>query len=191
MSKLKRPADDEYFVESWSETFLQGDLFDEVPLAYPWPPDTTLLEEGKRRYLSGPFDVGSALLITPSCEMSAQQDPRLPPAYAHPVRTLLPIQPVEALSDAGAISDSNLGHLRGDRLRSYMYLPARDDAPESAVLLYMPITLHHDVIKDSRVAQMTGVAFRHLRVKLMAYSGGFLLDPAELGEPEADQQRTS
>jgi hypothetical protein len=26
-SKLQRPADDAYYVEPWSDTFLQGDLF--------------------------------------------------------------------------------------------------------------------------------------------------------------------
>lgn len=60
-------------------------------------------------------------------------------------------------------------------------IPADDQRPESAALLYIPITVHHDVIAEERIAQLTGTAFWHLRVKLMAFYGGFLLDASELG----------
>ena len=81
-----RPADDEYYEHDQTELFSQGDLFRDVPLAYP-----TVLHEideeeehadprepedwlavGKRRFLSGPLDFGPAMLITPTCAMSAQ-----------------------------------------------------------------------------------------------------------------------
>jgi hypothetical protein len=55
----------------------------------------------------------------------------------------------------------------------------------------MPISMHHDVIAETRIAQLTGEAFWHLRVKLMAYAGGFVLDPSELGEIPAPQDRRS
>jgi hypothetical protein len=74
-------------------------------------------------------------------------------------------------------------------MRNYLYLPPSSKFKESAALLYMPITLHHDVIAEDRFAQLSGAAYWHLRVKLMAYAGGFLLDPAELGPVPADEQR--
>lgn len=190
-SKLRRPDDGDYYVEPWSDTFLQGDLFKDVPIAVPAPPDAVFVDEGNRHFLSGPFDAGPAMLISPSCAIAAQGSVVTAGAYAHPARTLIPIRPVDELLEAGAIPDRNLGLLRADRLRNYLYLPAGPAGPESAGLLYMPITVHHDVIAEDRVAQLTGAAFWHLRVKLMAYAGGFLLDPAELGEPPAPHERTS
>jgi hypothetical protein len=186
-ARLKRPEDENYYVEPWSDTFLQGDLFDHVPLAVPAPPDAVLRVEGERHFLSGPFAAGPAMLLSPSCTIAAQGG--TPGAYATPHRTLVPIRPVRELIDDGAISEENLGNLRSDRMRNYLYLPTSSKFKESAALLYMPITVHHDVIADDRFAQLSGVAYWHLRVKLMAYAGGFLLDPAELGPVPADEQR--
>jgi hypothetical protein len=73
--------------------------------------------------------------------------------------------------------------LRADRLVNYFYLPATEQWAESAALLYLPITVHHDVIGQDRVAQLTGTAYWHLRVKLMVFVGGLLVHPDELGEP--------
>lgn len=189
--QLARPSDQEYFVAPWSEGFLQGDLFDDVPIAIAAPPDAVVMDEGNRRFVSGPFDSGPALLLSPSCAIAAQ-GPHVPPGrYAHPVRTLAPVRPLDELIAAGAIAETNLGNLRADRLRNYLYLPKSPYGPESAALLYMPVSLHHDVIADYRIAQLTSAAFWHLRIKLMAFVGGFLLDPAELGELPPDQQRTS
>jgi hypothetical protein len=186
-AKLTRPEDDNYYVEPWSDTFLQGDLFDHVPLAMPAPPDAVLLVEGERRFLSGPFEAGPAMLVSPSCTIAAQGGAA--GAYAMPHRALVPIRPVDELRSGGAISEQNLGNLRADRMRNYLYLPACSKFNESAALLYMPITVHHDVIAKDRFAQLSGAAYWHLRVKLMVYAGGFLLDPAELGPIPADKQR--
>ena len=189
-SKLQRPADDAYYVEPWSDTFLQGDLFRDVPVAIPAPPDAVVMAEGERRFVSGPFDAGPAMLISPSCAIAAQGPSVSPGSYALPERTLVPIRPVDELVHAGAIPEHNLGNLRADRLRNYLYLPAVSDMPESVALLYMPITVHHDVIAQDRFAQLTGAAFWHLRVKLMAFVGGFLLDPSELGDiPEPHERQ--
>jgi hypothetical protein len=66
----ERPADDLYY-ESRLEPFSQGDIFRDVPLAYPSPADSIVLLDaetaGSRRFLSGPFDVGLAMLTTPRC----------------------------------------------------------------------------------------------------------------------------
>lgn len=186
---VTRPADDRYYVEPWSDTFLQGDLFVDVPFAIPAPPDAILMSEGERRFLSGPFDAGPAMLVSPSCTIAAQGAPS--GTYAMPARTLIPIRPVAELQDAEVITDDNIGNLRADRLRNYLYLPSGGPLTEESVaFLYMPMTMHHDVIASERRAQLTGVAYRHLRVKLIAYDSGLVIDPAALGEPPADTERT-
>lgn len=186
---IKRPADDAYFVEPWSDTFLQSDLFADVPIAVPAPPDAVLVDEGDRRFLSGPFDAGPAMLVSPSCTIAAQGGP--PGTYSMPARTLVPVRPAAQLLDAGAITEQNVGNLRADRLRNYLYLPASGPLDEESVaLLYMPLTMHHDVIADTRTAQLTSAAYWHLRVKLMAYSGGFLVDSSVLGDIPGDTERS-
>jgi hypothetical protein len=189
-TKFERPADEDYYVEPWSDTFLQGDVFKDVPIAIAAPPDAVVMAEGERRFVSGPFDAGPAMLISPSCAIAAQGTAELG-AYAHPARMLIPIRPVSDLVAGGAVGEHNLGNLRADRLRNYLYLPATEHYPESAALLYLIVTMHHEVIAQDRVAQLTGAAFWHLRVKLMAFIGGFLLDPGELGEIPEPHQRTS
>jgi hypothetical protein len=187
--RLQRPKDDDYFVEPWSDTFLQGDLFTDVPFAMPAPPDAVVIDEGERRFVSGPFDATIAMLISPSCGIAAQGSRAARGTYAHPARTLVPVRPIDSLVDQGVIGEANLGNLKADRLRNYLYLPPGPAWGESAALLYMPITMHHDVIADTRVAQLTGAAYWHLRVKLMVFIGGFLLDPTELGPVPQAQER--
>ena len=68
MAERELRPDVPYYVGMEAEQrFLIGDLFNEVPLAYPVPPDAIAMREGKRVYLSGPFDAGHAMLVTPSC----------------------------------------------------------------------------------------------------------------------------
>jgi hypothetical protein len=189
--KFQRPTDDEYYVAPWSASFLQGDIFKDVPLGFAAPPDAVVMAEGERRFITGPFDAGPAMLLSPSCAIAAQGRGVAPGTYAHPARILAPIRPVSQLVEQGALSDQNLALLRADRLRNYFYLPAQGDTPEGVALLYLPITVHHDVIRDERTAQLTGKAFWHLRVKLMAFYGSFLLDPGELGDPPGPTERTS
>jgi hypothetical protein len=102
--RLQRPADEDYFVEPWSETFLQGDLFDEVPFAIPAPPDAVVIDEGERRFVSGPFDATPAMLISPSCVIAAQGSNVPAGTYAHPARTLVPIRSIDSLLEAGVIT---------------------------------------------------------------------------------------
>ena len=64
---------------------------------------------GARRFLSGPFEVGLAMLVTPTCSMRAQG---APDRYAHPVRSLVPLGPFEELVGAGLLDDSKTGLAR-------------------------------------------------------------------------------
>src|SRR6266487_1874266 len=70
----ERPRDADYYEQDRVELFSQGDLFRDVPLAYPLPADELVVdnESGGRRFLSGPLEFGPAMLITPSCSLGAQ-----------------------------------------------------------------------------------------------------------------------
>ncbi len=71
----ERPADADYYERDRVELFSQGDLFCDMPLAYPMPADELVVDEeggGSRRFLSGPLEFGTAMLITPSCSLAAQ-----------------------------------------------------------------------------------------------------------------------
>src|SRR3954453_16191959 len=95
--RLRRPADDDYYVKPGSDNFLQGDIFKEVPLGFAAPPDAVVMAEGERRFISGPFDAGPAMLISPSCAIAAQGSGATPGTYAHPARIMLPIRPLAEL----------------------------------------------------------------------------------------------
>lgn len=193
VSKERRPADSDYFQFDRTELLSQGDIFRDVPLAYPTPAREILFDEaeglwgdeedaGHRRFLSGPFETGPALLITPTCAMSAQGGS----GYSHPVRTLVPLRPLVDLVDAGAIREEHLGQIRSrDPLVSYMYVPPVEPAgiPESMALLYMPTTLHHDLIDGQRVAQLAIEGARQLQRKLAWFMSGMRIHRAEFDPP--------
>src|SRR5438067_6118912 len=142
--KPERPSDADYYERDRVELFSQGDLFRDVPLAYPLPADELLVDEasrGSRRFLSGPLAFGPAMLITPSCSLGAQGAE----GYGHPVRTLVPVIPLAQLVERGVVKETALDDLRRfDHLINYMYLPSLDveeldfSMPESVALLYMP-----------------------------------------------------
>jgi len=145
----ERPADAEYYERDRVELFSQGDMFRDVPLAYPLPADELVVDErsgGSRRFVSGPLEFGPAMLITPSCSLAGQGTA----GYGHPVRTLVPVLPLTELVERGVIKETALSDLRRfDHLINYMYLPALEigelefSIPESMAFLYMPVTLHH------------------------------------------------
>ena len=97
----ERPVDAEYYERERVALFSQGDLFRDVPLAYPLPAEELVIdqEEGGRgrRFVSGPLTFGPAMLITPSCSLAAQATA----GYGHPVRTLVPIIPLAELTEQG------------------------------------------------------------------------------------------
>lgn len=137
------------------------------------PPDAVDHEEGKRKFLSGPFEPGFGLLLSPTCSMHAQGAE----GYAHPVRMLAPVLSVEHLVEQSAIKETALDDLRTyDHLVNYLYLPpiTEQDFPESLALLYGVITIHHDYLEDRRIAQFSEEAAVHLKFKLSALFGGSL-----------------
>lgn len=168
----RRPPDEGYYAER-SDYVRQGDLFRDVPLGYPMPPDALDHDEGQRKFLAGPFEPGFGMLLSPTCSMKAQGAE----GYAHPVRVLAPVLSLEELLTQGAVKEASLSDLRGhDHLVNYLYLPpiTEHDFPESLALLYAAITVHHDYLGERRVAQLSTAAAVHLKYKLAALFGGTL-----------------
>jgi hypothetical protein len=181
-----RPADDAYY-ETRIPLMSQGDIFNDVPLAYPVPTEIVEAETsgGVRHFLAGPLEIGRAMLITPTCSMRAQRDPG---KYAHPVRTLVPLLPTEFLIEQGLLDASKLGLARKyDGLINYMYVPPheRSGQPESMALLYMPVTLHHDMIDGQRATQLAVEGARQLHRKLVWFFTSWL-EPRATFEPALD-----
>lgn len=183
--RQRRPTDTYYQIRN--EHLSQGDIFRDVPLAYPLPADGIVIDEdarGVRLFVSGPFETGFGLLLTPTCSMSAQRAQL--GTYAHPVRTLAVVRPLAELLDRDVFDEAKVGLLRTyDSFINYMYLPAEDalDIPESVALLYMPVTLHHDMIEGQRVTQLSRVAAQQLQRKLAHYTTSMLLDREEFDPP--------
>ncbi|HYQ77801.1 MAG TPA: hypothetical protein VEP91_01675 [Solirubrobacterales bacterium] len=168
-----RPPDQAYYVDRGKQ-LRQGDLFRDIPLGYPMPPDAVDHEEGKRKFLSGPFEPGFGMLISPTCSMHAQGTDG---GYAHPVRMLAPVLSIEHLLERGAIKEAALKDLQKyDHLANYLYLPPIEDHdfPASLALLYGAITIHHDYLEERRIAQLSAEAAVHLKFKLTAFFGGSL-----------------
>jgi hypothetical protein len=183
----RRPADHEYYEERL-QFLSQGDIFDDVPLSYPLPAREIATDEGtgERKFLSGPLEFGKAMLITPTCSMRAQGVE----GYAHPVRTLVPVVPVdEGLVSHLGLNEEKLGFLRSyDGLINYMYLPASDslNLRESLALLYMPITLHHDIIDGQRITQLAVEGARQLHQKLVWFVSGWHAETRAMFDPPMD-----
>lgn len=185
MSHQPRPRATYY--ESRTALYSQGDIFRDVPLAYPAPAAEIAIEdtfeETARTFLSGPLEYGYAMLISPTCSMRSQTAGR---DYAHPVRTLIPLRPVTELADMGILDQSkrNLAEKR-DSLINYMWVPADESLgiPESLALLYMPVTLHHDMLDGLRVTQLGRDAACQLQKKLAWHATSVLLDRSEFDPP--------
>ena len=189
----ERPADADYYERERVELFSQGDLFRDVPLAYPLPAEELVIdqEEGGRgrRFVSGPLEFGPAMLTTPSCSMGAQGTT----GYGHPVRTLVPVMPVAELVERAVVKEGALADLRRfDHLINYMYLPALEikefefSMPESVALLYMPVTLHHDFLEGNRVSQLAYRGAQQLQRKLVWFYSGWLEDELDMFDPPMD-----
>jgi hypothetical protein len=188
----ERPADAEYYERDRVELFSQGDMFRDVPLAYPLPADELVVDErsgGSRRFVSGPLEFGPAMLITPSCSLAGQGTA----GYGHPVRTLVPVLPLTELVERGVIKETALSDLRRfDHLINYMYLPALEigelefSIPESMAFLYMPVTLHHAFLEGNRVTQLARRGAQQLQRKLVWFYSGWLEDDLDVFEPPMD-----
>ena len=167
-----RPPDQAYYADR-SAYVRQGDLFRDVPMGYPMPPDAVDHEEGRRKFLAGPFEPGFGMLLSPTCSMHAQGAE----GYAHPIRMLAPVLSVEHLIGEGAIKKAALQDLRTyNHLINYFYLPSIEEQnfPESLALLYGVIAIHHDYLVERRIAQLSAEAAVHLKFKLSAFFGGTL-----------------
>jgi len=191
MPRPERPSDADYYERDRVELVSQGDLFRDVPLAYPLPAHELLVDgaSGGRRFLTGPLAFGPAMLITPSCSIGAQGAP----GYGHPVRTLVPVIPLAQLIDHGVVKETALADLRRfDHLINYMYLPPLDineldfSMPESAALLYMPVTLHHAFLEGQRVSQLAYRGAQQLQRKLVWFYSGWLEDNLDVFDPPMD-----
>jgi hypothetical protein len=167
-----RPPDAAYYAER-TEYVRLGDVFRDVPLGYPLPAEALDHSAGRRKFLSGPFEPGFGMLVTPTCSFFGQGES----GYAHPVRSLAPVLALDELVEKGAVKEGSLDDLRThDHLVNYFYLPAIEAAgmPESLALLYAGITLHHDYLEERRIAQLSVPAAIHLKYKLAALTGGTL-----------------
>jgi hypothetical protein len=190
--RTERPPDADYYERERVELFSRGDLFRDVPLAYPLPADELVIAEegeGSRRFLSGPLEFGPAMLITPSCSLAAQRTA----GYSHPVRTLVPVLPLEQLVERGVIKETSLNDLRRfDHLINYMYVPALEveelefSMPDSLALLYMPVTLHHAFLEGNRVSQLAHRGAQQLQRKLVWFYSGWLEEDLDLFDPPMD-----
>jgi hypothetical protein len=179
-----RPSDQSYYFDR--DAYLrQGDLFCGIPQGYPWPVDAVSQGEGERTFLSGPFTSGFGMLVTPTCSMRAQGQAS---GYAHSVRSLAPVIPLQELVDSGAVKPGSIIDLRArDHLVNYFYVPAIEEAGlvESLALLYAPLTIHHDFLEDRRIAQLSEEAAIHLKYKLCALSTGELFSHEDFSDPTA------
>jgi hypothetical protein len=175
-----RPDDQAYY-EIRHEYLSQGDIFRNVPAAYPFPLEDLVVEDpGARRFFAGPLDDSYGLLITPSCSMQAQRRPL--GEYAHPVRAIVPVVALAQLAADGTIASSALPHLRTyDNLINYMYLPASEAfaIPESVALLWLPVSLHHRQLDGLRVAQLARAGTQQLHRKLQWFYTGMADSRAE------------
>jgi hypothetical protein len=189
----ERPSDADYYERDRVELFSQGDVFRDVPLAYPLPADELVVDEGEgggsRRFLSSPLEFGPAMLITPSCSLGAQGAA----GYGHPVRTLVPLISLTELLGRGVVKETALADLRRfDHLINYMYLPPLDvdqlefSMPESVALLYMPVTLHHSFLEGQRVSQLAYRGAQQLQRKLVWFFSGWLEDDLDVFDPPMD-----
>ena len=191
-TKPERPPDAEYYERDRVELISQGDLFRDVPLAYPLPAGELVVDEassGSRRFLSGPLEFGPAMLITPSCSLGAQGAE----GYGHPVRTLVPVIPLAELVERGVVKETAVPDVRRfDHLINYMYLPPLEvdelefSIPESVALLYMPVTLHNAFLEGQRVSQLAYRGAQQLQRKLVWFYSGWLEEDLDVFDPPMD-----
>ncbi len=191
-SRPERSADAEYYERERVELVSQGDLFRDVPLAYPLPGNELLVDDesgGSRRFVSGPLTFGPAMLITPSCSLAGESAA----GYGHPVRTLVPVTPLAELVERGVIKETALSDRRRlDHLINYMYLPALEvdetefSMPESVALLNMPVTLHHAFLEGNRISQLAYRGAQQLQRKLVWFYSGWLEHDLDVFAPPMD-----
>jgi hypothetical protein len=185
-----RPYDEQYWTRPWARALFAGDLFEAVPFS-DQPTVLYTSDEGpdEGKHFVGEIAVGYGLLITPTCDMVEQREG----GVAHPFRTLVPVVPLEFVTEqAAAIADSAKLLRSRDTIHPYMYLPPLPGVieEESVACLFRPSLVADDFLADPprRVAQLQPEARRHLKVKLAAYWGRVAVDPEELPLTERDEE---
>jgi hypothetical protein len=70
-------------------------------------------------------------------------------------------------------------------------MPALEDIkfPESAAFLYMPVTLHHDLIEGQRVAQLGPEAVLQLHRKVVWHATSLQVPREQFRPPEGENAR--
>ena len=193
MPRPERPSDGDYYERDRVELFSQGDLFRDVPLAYPSPAHELLVDEagGGRstlldratRFRAG--DAGHAELLTRRAGHDGLR-PSGPDTRAGTAARAAR----RPRRRQGNGSRTTCG--RFDHLINYMYLPPLDidkldfSMPESVALLYMPVTLHHAFLEGQRVSQLAYRGAQQLQRKLVWFYSGWLEDDLDVFDPPMD-----
>jgi hypothetical protein len=185
-----RPYDEQYWIRPWSTTLFAGDLFAAVPFG-DQPIALYTVEDGPEagKHFVGEIAIGCGLLVTPTCDMVAQDSGDV----AHPYRALVPVVPLARVAEQVAAVDKSVELLRSrDAMHPYMYLPALPGAlrEESVACLFRPSLVSEELLADRprRVAQLRQHARRHLKVKLARYWGRVDVDPDELPLAERGEE---
>lgn len=183
-----RPADDEYWVPSWSQVLFTGDLFAAIPFV-DQPSETLLDEANSHKHYVGPVAFAYGLLISPTCDMVDQQTLE----QSHPYRVFVPVLPLSMIEQGAPGAGRNLGLIRGrDKVVPYMFLPALPGVlEESAACLFRPSLISDGDLLDAprRIAQLGPEGRRQLKIKLIRYWGR--IDPERDGvnPTEKDEEK--
>ena len=79
------------------------------------------------------------------------------------------------------------GQLRGNNSALPLLFNELDfSMPESAALLYMPVTLHHAFLEGQRVSQLAYRGAQRLQRKLVWFYSGWLEDNLDAFDPPMD-----
>jgi hypothetical protein len=171
-SGTHRPADEEYWVPSWSRVLFSGDVFEAIPFAGQPTMVVADEEQEQAKHYIGELAFAYGLLVSPTCDMYEQLSEE--PRSAHPYRVLVPILPLEAVAESVQAVERSVGLLRSrDSIVPYMYLPPLGEVleAESVACLFRPTLVSDDFLREPprRVAQMHPEARRQLKIKLARY----------------------
>jgi len=186
-----RPHDEEYWQRPWSRTLFAGDLFEAIPFGDQPTVLYAAEQDASGKHFLGEIAFGYGLLITPTCDMTEQHGTNM---LAHPFRVLVPVVPLDLVTEQTGALQNNAGLLRGrDAITSYMYLPPLPGILDSdqVACLFRPTLVSDDFLRDPprRIAQLQPHARRHLKIKLAAYWGRVIANPDELPLHERDEDQ--
>jgi hypothetical protein len=188
MDEVFRPADEEYWVPSWSRVLFAGDLFAAIPFL-DQPSETLVDEDRQGKHFLGPIAFAYGLLISPTCDMVDQKTLDV----SHPYRVFVPALPLTTVAEEAPGTAENVGLIRSrDKVVPYMYLPPLPGVlDESVACLFRPTLISDADLRalPRRIAQLGPEGRRQLKIKLIRYWGR--IDPErQVIEPrERDEER--